>query len=129
MKYFCTYSRRICCDFGSFVELSALKQLLVLFYIEIICTRQIRTTCKLECKIGVVQSGQNVRNDGLFVDIDTKNLAFLIYTDDTVGRVVVCGDKNSLPRNTVHVDTGTGFEVIEVDEAIFSDKVNDAMLL
>ena len=52
-----------------------------------------------------------------------------VYVNDAVGRVVVCGDKNSLRRNTVHVDTGTRFEVIEVDEAIFSDEVNNSMFL
>ena len=70
-----------------------------------------------------ILGGQNIRDNSLFVDVDTKNLAFLVYTNDAVGRVVVCSDKNttSLLRNTVHVDTvtGTGFEVIEVDEAIF----------
>ena len=40
--------------------------------------------------------GQSIRNDSLFVDIDTKNLVFLVYTNDAVGCVVVDSDKNSL---------------------------------
>jgi hypothetical protein len=27
-----------------------------------------------------------VRNDSLFIDVDTENLTFLVYTNDAIGR-------------------------------------------
>ena len=67
---------------------------LILLDVEIICSRQIRTTSKLECQFGVVQGLKNVRNQSLFVHIDTQNLTLLVDTDDTIARFVLCGDKD-----------------------------------
>ena len=36
-------------------------------------------------------------------------------------------DEDGLATDTVHIDTCTGFEVVEVDKAIFRNKIDDAV--
>ena len=37
--------------------------------------------------------------------------------------------KDGLARDTIHVDTGTRFEVVEMDETVFRHKIDDTMPL
>jgi broad specificity phosphatase PhoE len=46
---------RVRCNLGRLVVLAALKQRLVLLYVKVVCTRQVTTTCKLECELRVIQ--------------------------------------------------------------------------
>jgi hypothetical protein len=37
--------------------------------------------------------------------------------------------KDGLARDTIHVDTGPRFEVVEMDETVFRHEIDDTMLL
>lgn len=101
---------------------------MVLLDIQVIGSRQIGTAGEFERQVGVVEGGQDVRNDGLFVDIDAENLTFLVDTNDTVCRLVLGRDEDGFTRDTIHVDTCTGFQVVEMDEAKLCHEVDDSML-
>ena len=62
----------------------------------------------------------------LLVNTDAQNLSFFVYANNTISRLMLSGDKNSLATNAIHVDTGTGFQVIQMYESIFGDEINDA---
>ena len=91
-----TYTRRISRDLRSFSILSTLEKLLVLPNIQIICSGEISPTSKPESKVRIVESGQNIRDDGLLVNIDTENLTLLVDANDTVRGFVFCGNEHGL---------------------------------
>lgn len=55
-------------------------------------------------------------------------LSFPVDANDTSSRLMGGSDKNSLPTDPVHVDTGTSLQVVQVDVAIFGDE-KDYILL
>lgn len=99
----------------------ALEELLVLLDIQIIRAREVCPTSELEGQFGIVQRGENIRNDGIFVDIHAQNLTLLVHTNDTIRSLMLGRDEDSLSGNSVHVDACAGFEVVEVDETVFCD--------
>lgn len=124
-----TNPRGVGCNLGGFTELSALEQRLILFDIQVVCSGQVGTARQFEGQFCVVERGEDVGDDCLLVDVDTEHLAFLVNTNDTVGGIMLSSDEDGFARDTVHVDTGTGLEVVEVNESVFSDEVDDTMLL
>lgn len=50
-----------------------------------------------------------------------------VDTDDAAGRLVIGSDKDCFARDSVHVYADAGFEVVEVDEAVFRDEEDDAV--
>jgi hypothetical protein len=124
-----TYTRRISRDLRSFSILSTLEQLLVLPNIQIICSGEISPTSEPESKLRVVESVQNIRDDRLFINIDTENLSLLVDTNNTIRGFMFRGDEHRLARNPIHVNTSTGFEVVEVNEPIFRNEIDYSMLL
>lgn len=110
------------------IELPALEELLILLNIQIIRTRKVSPAGELECKFGIVQCREDIRNDGIFVDIHAQNLTLLVHTDDTVRSFMFSRDEDGLAGNSVHVDTRARFEVVEVNEAVFCDQVDNSVL-
>ena len=96
--------------------------------IQIIRTRKVSPTGELEGQLGVVQCREDIRNDGILVDIYAQDLTLLVHTDDTMRSPMFSRDEDSLAGNSVHIDARAGFEVIEVDEAVFCDEVDDSVL-
>lgn len=84
---------------------------------------------RLERELRVIERRQNVRNNGLFVDVDAEHLSLLVDTDDTVGRLVLGSDEDGFARDAVHVNAGSGFQVVQVDEAVLGDHVDDIVFL
>jgi hypothetical protein len=41
---------------------------------------------------------------------------------------MLCSHEDGLARDTVHVDASTGFEVVEVNEAMFCREIDDTVL-
>ena len=41
---------------------------------------------------------------------------------------MLCSHEEGLARDTVHVDASTGFEVVEVNKAVFCHKIDNTML-
>lgn len=80
--------------------------------VKVICARQVSAARKLESKFRVVQSGEDVRDDSLLVDVHTEDLPLLVDTNDTVGSFVFRSHEYCLARDAVHVDAGSGFEVV-----------------
>jgi hypothetical protein len=97
--------------------------------VHIVGARQIRSAGHFEREIGVVESRQNVRDDGLLVDADAEHLSFLVDSNDPVRRLMFRGDEDRLTGYPVHVYASGSFKVIQMNEAIFGDKENDTMLL
>lgn len=93
-----------------------MEELLILPDHEIISTRKIRSTCQLESELGVVESGEDIRDNGRLVDVHAQNLTLLVDADDSVRGFVLGCDEDRVAADVVHVYAGAGFEVIEVDE-------------
>jgi len=93
--------------------------------VQIIRTGKVGPTGKFEGQFGIVQRREDIRNDGILVDIHAQNLTLLIHADDTVRSLVFSRDEDSLAGNPVHVDTRARFKVVEVDEAVFRDQVDN----
>lgn len=55
-------------------------------------------------------------------------LSFPVHTNDTSSWFMGGSDKNGLPADSVHVDTSSSLQVIQVDVAIFGDE-KDYILL
>ena len=102
---------------------------MVLFDVEVICAWQIGSARKLEGKIGVIESCEDVRDDGLLINVHAEHLSLFVDADDTVGCLVVGGDKDGFTGDAVHVHANAGFKVVKVDEAILCNEVDDAVLL
>ena len=79
-----TRPRRVGSNLSGLIELPALEKLLVLLHIEVVRTRKVSPTSKLEGQFGIVQSRKDIRNDGILVDIHAQNLTLLVNTDDAV---------------------------------------------
>jgi hypothetical protein len=77
---------------------------------QVICVKQVPSACRFECKLCVIQGGNDIRDCGLLVDIDAEDLSLLV---DTVGRLVLRSYKDSLAGN--------------MNKTVF--RLDDAMLL
>lgn len=55
-------------------------------------------------------------------------LSFPVDTNDASSRFMGRCDKNGLPADPVHVDTGSSLQVIQVDVAIFGDEKDNILL-
>jgi len=64
--------------------------------VQIICVKQVPSACRFECKLCVIQGGNDIRDCGLLVDVDAEDLSLLV---DTVGRLVLRSYKDSLAGN------------------------------
>ena len=115
-------------DLSGLIELPALEKLLVLLDIQIVRSRKISPTSELEGQFGIVQCREDIRNDGIFVDIHAQNLALLVDTNDTVRSLVFSRNEDGLAGNPVHVDTRARFEVVEVNETVFGDQEHNSVL-
>ncbi len=93
--------------------------MLVALDVKVVSTGKVRSRSKLECKLGVVKRLEDIGDDSGFVDADTQDLSTLVDADDTVCGFVVGGHKDSLARDTIHVDTCATFQIVEMDEAVF----------
>lgn len=69
----------------------------------------------------------HVWHQGVLVHADRQDLSLPVYTNDTVRLLVLCRGEDCLARNSVHVDTLTGFDIVKVDETKLGDKVDDAV--
>lgn len=101
---------------------------MVLLNVKVICTGKIGPTGELEGQFGIVQCREDIRDDGILVDVHAQNLTLLIHTDDTMRSLVFGRYEDGLARNSVHVDARARFEVVEVDEAVFCDQVDNSVL-
>lgn len=108
--------------------MTTLEKLVVLLDIQVIRSWQVRATGQFERKLGVVEDGQNVWDNGLLVDVHTENLTLLVDPNDTVSGFMLRSDEDGLSGYAVHVYTRPGFQVIQMDETVFRDEVNDAVL-
>lgn len=54
-------------------------------------------------------------------------LSFPVDSNDPSSGLVGRRDKNGLPTDSVHVDTGSSLQVIQVDVAIFSNEEDDIL--
>lgn len=122
-----TNPRRVGRNLSSLVELASLEQLLVLLDVEIVGTWQVSAASQFECKFRVVECRQDVRNDRLFINVHAQNLALLVNTDETLRCLVFSRNEDGFARDSIHVDAGTGFEVVQMDETIFGDEIDDAV--
>ena len=96
-----TYTRRVCSNFSCFTILASGKQLLILLHVEIIGTRKIGTARELEGELGVVQGCQDIWNNGLLIDVDARNLTFLVDTDNAIGSFVLRSHEDGFTRGTI----------------------------
>lgn len=55
-------------------------------------------------------------------------LSFPVHPNDPSSGLVGRRDKNGLPADPVHVDAGPGFQVVQVDVAVFSNEEDDILL-
>ena len=106
-----------------------MEQSLILRYVQIVGTGKISSTRKLERELRIVESREDVRDDGLLIDVDAENLALLVDTNDSVRALMLSSDEDGLARDTVHVDARARLEVVDMDEAVLGDEVDDAVLL
>ena len=109
--------------------MTTLEELLILLKVEVISSREVTPTCKLKRKLGVVKRVKSVGDESLFVYADAQHLTLLVYTDDTIRSFVFGSNKDSLSRNSVHVDASTRLQVVKVDETVLRDEVDDAVFL
>ncbi len=116
-------------DLGRLGILSTCEEMLVLLHIKVICPWKVCSTRHLKGEFWVVEGGEDIGYHRVVVDIHAEDLTLLVHPNDAVGRFVFCGDEDGVTADAVHVDVGTGLEVVEVDEAVFGDEVDDAMLL
>jgi hypothetical protein len=123
-----TYPWGVGSNLSGLIELSALEELLVLLDIQVIRARKVSPASKLEGQFGIVQCREDIRNDGVLVDIHAQNLALLVHADDTVRGLMFSRDEDGFAGNSVHVDTCARFEVVEVNEAVFCDQIDDSVL-
>jgi hypothetical protein len=124
-----TYPRQIGCDFGSFTVLATLEELLILLHVEVLRAGQICSAGQLECELRIVEDREDIRDNGLLVDVDAEDLPFLVDANNSIGHFVLSGDKNGFARYTVHVDVGTRLKVVEMYKVILRDEVDDPVLL
>ena len=110
------------------IELPALEELLVLLDVQLIRTRKVSPASELEGQFGIVQCRKDIRDNGILVNVHAKNLTLLVYTDDTMRSLVFSRDEDCLAGDSVHVDTGARFEIIEMNEAVFRDEVDNSVL-
>lgn len=103
--------------------------MLILLQVQVIRTGEVCPTGHLDGEFRVVQHVEDVWDDCLLVHIDAEDLTLLVDTNDTVCRLVLGGDEDSLTANTVHVDTCTAFQVVQVNESILGDEIDNAVLL
>ena len=123
-----THPWRICSNLSGLIELPTLEELLVLLDVQVIRTREISPTGELEGQFGVIKYGEDIRNDGILIDVNAQNLSLLVNADDAMRSLVFCSNEDGLPRNSVHIDASTRFEVIEVNKAVFRDQIDDSVL-
>lgn len=64
----------------------------------------------------------------IFHKFTFEYLSFPVDSNDSSSRLMGGSDKNGLSADSVHVDTGSSFQVIQVDVAIFGDE-KDYILL
>jgi hypothetical protein len=105
------------------------EKLLELFDIQVISTGEIRAGSQFERKPGIVEGGEDIWNDGLFVDVNTQDLPFLVDPDNAIRSFMLCGDKDRLTGDTIKVYASGRFEIVKMDETILRDQVYDAVLL
>jgi hypothetical protein len=98
-----------------------------LLQVQVICTRKICTTRKLDGQSGITECIENVRDDVLFRDANTEDLTFAIDSHDTTRSFVIGSDKDGFARNAVHINANAGFEIVEMNEPVFSDEEDDAV--
>ena len=123
-----TYPWRVGGDLSGLIELSTLEELLVLLNVKVICTWKVGPTGELESQFGIVQCREDIRDDGILVDVHAQNLTLLIHADDTMRSLMFGRDEDGLAGDSVHVDTCARFEVVKVDEAVFCDQVDNSVL-
>ena len=101
---------------------------MVLLDVQIVCPGKASPNGELEGQFGVVQRREDIRNDGILVDIHAQNLTLLVHADDTMRSLMFSRDEDGLAGDSVHVDARAGFEVVEVDETVFCDQVDNSVL-
>lgn len=55
-------------------------------------------------------------------------LSFPVNSNDTSGGFMWGCDENGFPADPVHVDAGSGFQIIQVDVTILCDEENNILL-
>ena len=56
-------------------------------------------------------------------------LSFPVHTNNAIRWIMGSRDEDGVPTDTVHVNTGTTFNIIQMDVAILCDQENNTMLL
>lgn len=105
-----------------------MEELLILLQVQVIRAWEVCAAGHLDSKLGIVQHIEDIRNDRLLVDVDAEHLSLLVDTNNSVGCLVFGSDEDGLPADTVHVKACPAFKVVQVDEAVFGDEVDDAVL-
>lgn len=122
-----TYPWGVCSDFSCLTVILRSKQLTELLQIQIIRSREICATRKFDSQSGITEGIENVRDDVLFRDTDTKDLTFTIDANDSTRGFVICSDEDCLAGNAVHVNANACFEIVKVNESVFCDEEDDAV--
>lgn len=120
---------RVGCDLRRLAKVARLEELLVLLDVEVVGTGQVPTRRELERELGVVERGEDVRDQRLIVDADGQDLALAVHAENAVRGLVVGRGEDRLAGDAVHVDAGARFEVVQVDETVLGREIDDAVLL
>ncbi len=116
-------------DLGGLTILACGEEGVELLKVEVVGTWKVTARSELEGEFRVVESAKNVRNDGVLIDRDGKDLTLAVDTNDTAGRLVLCSDKDGVARDAVHVDASAALEIVEVNEAVLCDEVDNTVTL
>lgn len=70
----------------------------------------------------------DIRNNGVLVHAHAQNLTLPVHTENTVCLLVRGRGEDGVSGNSVHVDTLTSLDLVEVNETEFRDEVDDTVL-
>lgn len=77
----------------------------------------------------VVELTSNIVDNSIVIHGDTQDLSLPVDSNDTILDLVLCCGEDCLSGDTIHVDTLSRLEVVEVNESKLGDEVNDTMAL
>lgn len=122
------YPWRCSSGLGSLNVVSCLIKFPEALYEQLFCARETGAGGHLQCNVGVSKMIGDIRDKVGFVDTGREELADDVHGNETSGSLTRSRRKDSFATESVHVDAGPGFDVVQMKEAILGNHVDDAVL-
>ncbi|CAI6082879.1 unnamed protein product [Clonostachys chloroleuca] len=122
-------ARRVCCNLGGFAVVTSVEELVELSGVEVVGAGKASTRCHLDGDFAVGRILKEIGDRIRVINSNKQDLTLTVDTHQSSRSVIGTRGEYGFARDTVHEDTGSSLQVIEMDEPVLGYHEDNTVFL